>query len=115
MTAPGSDEKEHGKHPTQKPVALVERCLLASTNEGDLVLDPFLGGGTTAVACLRTYRLFIGIELDFAHLQLAAKRTDREIIEIWLRKFRIRVAVGVACAVPSAASPLKNDPIDLDP
>ncbi len=50
MSAPGSDEKTYGKHPTQKPVALVERCLLASTNEGDLVLDPFLGNGTTAVA-----------------------------------------------------------------
>ncbi len=50
LTAPGNGEKEHGKHPTQKPVALIERCLLASTNENDLVLDPFLGGGTTAVA-----------------------------------------------------------------
>jgi DNA methylase len=45
IAAPGGDEKSHGKHPTQKPVALVERCLLASTNEGDLVLDPFIGGG----------------------------------------------------------------------
>ena len=45
MTAPGGDEKTFGKHPTQKPIALVERCLLASTNEGDLVLDPFSGGG----------------------------------------------------------------------
>jgi site-specific DNA-methyltransferase (adenine-specific) len=47
LSAPGRDEKEFGKHPTQKPLALLERCLLASTNEGDLVLDPFLGGGTT--------------------------------------------------------------------
>jgi site-specific DNA-methyltransferase (adenine-specific) len=46
LGAPGNGEKEHGKHPTQKPLALIERCLLASTNEGDLVLDPFLGGGT---------------------------------------------------------------------
>jgi hypothetical protein len=50
LSAPASAEKEHGKHPTQKPVALVERCLLASTNEGDLVLDPFLGNGTAALA-----------------------------------------------------------------
>jgi len=46
MSAPGNDEKTFGKHPTQKPVALIERCLLASTNENDLVLDPFLGNGT---------------------------------------------------------------------
>ncbi|HTY86630.1 MAG TPA: site-specific DNA-methyltransferase [Candidatus Acidoferrum sp.] len=95
MSAPGADEKEHGKHPTQKPVALVERCLLASTHPGDLVLDPFLGGGTTAVAALRLNRQCVGIELDIAHLRLAAKRVDREIIEIWLRHFRIRIDVSV--------------------
>jgi len=62
MTAPGGDEKTFGKHPTQKPVSLVERCILASTNPGDLVLDPFLGGGTTAVACARLNRGCLGIE-----------------------------------------------------
>jgi len=85
MPAPGSDEKTLGKHPTQKPVALVERCLLASTNEGDLVLDPFLGGGTTAVACIRLKRGCVGIEMDFAYLALATKRADRQIVLIWLR------------------------------
>src|SRR5271168_4510931 len=44
------------KHPTQKPVALLERILLASTNEGDVVLDPFLGGGTTLVSAFRLNR-----------------------------------------------------------
>ena len=44
-------EKKFGKHPAQKPLALIERILLASSNEGDLVLDPFLGSGTTALAC----------------------------------------------------------------
>ena len=103
MPAPGRAEKTFGKHPTQKPVALVERCLLTATRENDLVLDPFLGGGTTAVACLRTYRLFVGIELDFAHLELAAKRADRETIEIWLREFRVSVEVSIF------------SPNDLDP
>jgi site-specific DNA-methyltransferase (adenine-specific) len=74
MTAPGGDEKTHGKHPTQKPVALIERCLLASTNEGDLVLDPFLGGGTTAVAAIRLKRGCVGIELDEHHANLSMKR-----------------------------------------
>ena len=78
MTAPGSDEKTHGKHPTQKPVALIERCLLASTSEGDLVLDPFLGGGTTAVACVRNKRGCVGIEMDEAHANLSARRIKAE-------------------------------------
>jgi site-specific DNA-methyltransferase (adenine-specific) len=95
MSAPGSDEKTHGKHPTQKPVALVERCLLASTNEGDLVLDPFLGNGTTAVASLRLKRGCVGVELDLYHIEIAARRADREIIEIWLRHFRIRIDISV--------------------
>ena len=95
MTAPGNDEKTFGKHPTQKPVALIQRCLFASTREGDCVLDPFMGGGTTAVAALRTHRQFVGIELDLAHIHLAAKRSDREIIEIILRSVRVRVEISV--------------------
>lgn len=47
---PGREEKRFGKHPAQKPVALLERIIRAASNEGDLVLDPFLGSGTTAVA-----------------------------------------------------------------
>ena len=78
MLAPGGAEKTHGKHPTQKPLSLVERCILASTNEGDLVLDPFLGGGTTAVAALRTYRQCVGIEADDAHIGLCLRRVTGE-------------------------------------
>jgi site-specific DNA-methyltransferase (adenine-specific) len=89
MTAPGDDEKTHGKHPTQKPVTLVERCLLASTKEGDLVLDPFLGGGTTAVVAIRLGRGFIGTELEPEHASLAARRTDREVVAVWLKTFRV--------------------------
>ena len=73
---PSNGEKYFGKHPTQKPVALVERCLLASTNEGDLVLDPFLGGGTTAVASVRLKRKCIGIELDAKNVEMAVKRVQ---------------------------------------
>jgi site-specific DNA-methyltransferase (adenine-specific) len=97
MSAPGNAEKEHGKHPTQKPVALIERCLLASTNEGDLVLDPFLGGGTTAIAALKLKRGCVGIELDEAHARLAILRADKEIISIWLRHFRVTVQINVSC------------------
>jgi DNA modification methylase len=93
MTAPGGAEKTHGKHPTQKPVALVERCLLASTRPGDLVLDPFLGGGTTAVAALRTGRQCVGIEMDENHTALSWRRADREIITLWLREIRVVVRI----------------------
>jgi len=87
---PSGDEKTFGKHPTQKPIALVERCLLASTNEGDLVLDPFLGSGTTAVACIRLKRRCIGIDMDGAFVALAAKRVDREVVLIWLREIKVQ-------------------------
>ncbi|MBI5773547.1 MAG: site-specific DNA-methyltransferase [Verrucomicrobia bacterium] len=82
MTAPGGAEKTLGKHPTQKPVALLERCLLASTRPGDLVLDPFLGGGTTALAALRTGRGCVGIELDEIHVKLAQKRIEQTIEDL---------------------------------
>jgi hypothetical protein len=98
MSAPSSGEKVHGKHPTQKPVALVERCLLASTNEGDLVLDPFLGGGTTAIAALHIKRGCVGIELDLHNVEMAAKRAEREIVLIWLRNFRVRIEVEIFSA-----------------
>ncbi len=71
---PAPSEKRFGKHPTQKPVALLERILLASSNEGDLVLDPFLGSGTTAVAALRLQRKMIGIEVEPAYISHAIKR-----------------------------------------
>jgi len=78
LPAPGREEKLHGKHPTQKPVALVERCILASTLPGDLVFDPFLGGGTTAVAALRHGRGVVGIEADAEHVRLSVARIRRE-------------------------------------
>jgi site-specific DNA-methyltransferase (adenine-specific) len=86
MTAPSNGEKAFGKHPTQKPVALVERCLLASTQPGDMVLDPFLGGGTTAVACVRLNRGCVGIEMEEAHAKLATKRIEQTIKDLTNRK-----------------------------
>ncbi|HEY5915304.1 MAG TPA: site-specific DNA-methyltransferase [Verrucomicrobiae bacterium] len=78
MTSPGGDEKALGKHPTQKPIALVERCLLASTGIGDTVLDPFLGGGTTAVAALRHRRHCVGIEAQETYINLSIARVKAE-------------------------------------
>ena len=64
-------EKEH---PTQKPVALIEKMIQDSTEPGAVVLDTFMGSGTTAVACLRTGRNYIGFELDEGYLALAQRR-----------------------------------------
>jgi len=67
-------EKEHGKHPTQKPIELLERLVLACTKEGDLVLDPFCGSGTTGVASVMHNRKFVGIEKESAYTKLAISR-----------------------------------------
>jgi site-specific DNA-methyltransferase (adenine-specific) len=76
IPAPGKEEKKFGKHPTQKPVALVERCLLAATHPDDFVLDPFSGGGTTAVACARTRRRCLGVELDPKYIEMSGRRLE---------------------------------------
>jgi site-specific DNA-methyltransferase (adenine-specific) len=72
-------EKRFGKHPTQKPLALLERILLASSNAGDLVLDPFLGSGTTAIAALRLRRRVCGIELNASFSLLSLRRLTSEL------------------------------------
>ena len=65
-----------GKHPTQKPLALVERCHLASSGEGDLVLDPFAGSGTSVLACLRLGRRCVAVENDPGYAALAKQRIE---------------------------------------
>lgn len=77
ITAPNSEEKIFGKHPTQKPLKLLERCILAASDEADLILDPFMGSGTTAVAALQHGRNVIGIELDQEYCELTKKRINK--------------------------------------
>lgn len=74
FAAPGTEEKRHGRHPTQKPLALIERCLKASTLPGQTVLDPFAGSGSTGVAALRLGRGFVGCEIDPDYARLAVER-----------------------------------------
>ena len=76
FTSPKNSEKTFGKHPTQKPVDLLSRIIKASTNEGDVVLDPFLGSGTTAVSCVLNNRKYIGIEKEKEYFELAKKRVE---------------------------------------
>lgn len=75
ITSPKPTEKRHGKHPTQKPEALLNRIVAASTNPDDVVLDPFLGSGTTGVAAVTLGRRFIGIDQSKEYLdEIAIKR-----------------------------------------
>jgi len=76
---PGYPEKEFGKHPTQKPLELLRRILLASSNPGDVILDPFMGSGTTGVAAVRLNRKFIGIELEANYINTAVKRLQQAV------------------------------------
>lgn len=68
-------EKETGKHPTQKPLSLLSRIIAASTSEGDIILDPFSGGGTTGLAALLAANRFcIEIEIDRNYCEMARKK-----------------------------------------
>ncbi|MEO1782714.1 DNA-methyltransferase [Enterococcus diestrammenae] len=69
-------EKTFGKHPTQKPEYVLEKLVLASTREGDMILDPFVGSGTTGVVAKRLGRKFIGIDFEQDYLEIARKRIE---------------------------------------
>jgi len=71
---PKPDEKKFGKHPTQKPLELLKRIVLASTNKGDIVLDPFAGSSTTGIVAAANGRKFVGIDLEKKFLDLSIQR-----------------------------------------
>ena len=71
-------EKKCGKHPTQKPIELLEKIILASTDENDLILDPFNGSGTTGIVASRLNRRYIGIEKEKEYLDLTIKRKESD-------------------------------------
>ena len=74
INLPKKSEKIYGKHPTQKPLELLERIILASTKEGDVILDPFNGSGTTGLIAAKLKRKYIGIENNFDFIELTIKR-----------------------------------------
>ncbi|MBQ5497709.1 MAG: site-specific DNA-methyltransferase [Acetobacter sp.] len=76
ISTPKKSEKTFGKHPTQKPLALLKRIILASTNKGDLILDPFTGSSTTGVIALELERSFVGIDVNRDYLDLSIKRFE---------------------------------------
>ena len=82
INTPSPWEKKFGKHPTQKPFELLKRIILASTNKGDVVLDPFTGSSTTGLASIKYERKFIGIDTENKYLDLSKKRLNDLIEEI---------------------------------
>tara|TARA_Y100000593_G_scaffold56576_1_gene105540 strand:+ start:2533 stop:3294 length:762 start_codon:yes stop_codon:yes gene_type:complete len=74
ITSPSKNEKKFGKHPTQKPEQLLERIILSSSNEGDLILDPFFGSGTTGYVAQKLGRKWIGIEMNEEYIKIAKNR-----------------------------------------
>lgn len=80
-------KKERVGHPTQKPIKLINRIVEMTTNEGDIVLDPFMGSGTTAIACMNAKRNFIGFELDKKYYEQSLERiknhaTQNELFDV---------------------------------
>lgn len=74
INTPRPSEKKFGKHPAQKPLDLLERVVLASTNENDVILDPFTGSSTTGLAAVKHGRKFVGIDAESKYLDLSGKR-----------------------------------------
>jgi len=65
------------EHPTEKPLSLISKLIEVNSNEGDVVLDPFIGSGTTALACLKNDRKFIGFERDENYYKMSLKRIGK--------------------------------------
>ncbi|MEW6566118.1 MAG: DNA-methyltransferase [Spirochaetota bacterium] len=82
IPAPSAEEKVFGKHPTQKPIQLLNRIILASSLPGDLVFDPFAGSATTGVSAIRNGRKFVGCELEDEYITIAIQRINNEIVNL---------------------------------
>lgn len=76
LTVPFWSMPENTEHPTQKPEKLLAKIILASSNPGDVVFDPFLGSGTTSVVAKKLGRTYVGVELDTRYACIAEKRLD---------------------------------------
>ena len=78
---------ERSPHPAQFPLDLVDRIVLGCSNPGDLVLDPFIGSGSTAASCLRNQRSVVGFEINRGYCEIAAARIERVRSELRYRLF----------------------------
>jgi site-specific DNA-methyltransferase (adenine-specific) len=80
ISTPKNGEKKYGKHPTQKPETLLERIVLACSQENDIILDPFCGSATTGVTALKNNRKFVGIDSEKDYLDRIAIPRIKEIL-----------------------------------
>jgi len=74
LTPLNQKDKKLFNHPTVKPLEIIQNFIINSSLEGEIVLDPFMGSGTTAVACINTNRNYIGFEIDERYYKIAEKR-----------------------------------------
>ena len=74
-------ERKYGKHPSQKPIEVIERLILAGTNEDDLILDPFAGTGTTGIGAQKHNRKWTMIEKEELYNQIARQRLEELTVE----------------------------------
>ena len=84
-------EKTCGKHPTQKPLSLMSRIILASTKQGDKVLDPFCGSGTTGIAANLLERNFVGIEREWEYVEMSQRRRQEIDNPLIAENYRTRI------------------------
>ena len=78
VTPTNKKDKDKWKHPTIKPLEIIENIVINSSKQGDVVLDCFMGSGTTGVACIKTGRNFIGIEIDENYYKIAEERIKEQ-------------------------------------
>jgi site-specific DNA-methyltransferase (adenine-specific) len=97
ISTPKNGEKKYGKHPTQKPEALLERIILACSQENDIILDPFCGSATTGVAALKNNRKFVGIDSEKEYLDKIAIPRIKDIhkqTKLFTLKEKTKLSVG---------------------
>jgi site-specific DNA-methyltransferase (adenine-specific) len=83
IAAPGAGFNASARnHPNEKPIDIMKRLMMLLTDEGDTIIDPFMGSGTTGVACVQTGRNFIGIEIDPTYYAIAEKRIAQAQLQI---------------------------------
>lgn len=82
VTPTNKQDKEKYGHPTIKPLEIIQNLIINSSNEGDIVLDCFMGSGTTGEACVNTNRQFIGIEIDDTYYEIAEQRINNAVFSL---------------------------------